>query len=338
MWFLIPLVFVQILFQAEPPHFESTINEVLVDVQVLDQTTNQPIPGLGAKDFEVRDNGQAVALASFGDRPLPLDVAIAIDVSGGFAHNAAKLFSEELFRRLSPEDRFAIVSFSRRTRRRLPLTSSEGLFFKSIKETFQTDREFSTTTCLYDGLWDAAEMLDHAESRRRKVILALSHDREGRSRRTANEIVQAILWRGLHFEGVSLTQTQQKRKALKGFGVFGRGGSRTIPAPSPPPVEVLPSLGSMQSVANRTGGVVQFLDEPAERASAPTPDDEPRDKVKQAVDDLVLRLRAAYRLSFSGQHAGQATFHTIEVLLSDQARAKYPNAAIYSRGGYVAGP
>lgn len=338
MLLVISLAIAQLLSQNEVPRFESTTNEVILDVQVLDNRTNQPIPGLQSHDFEVLDDGMPVTLASFRADTIPLDIALAIDVSGGFAHNGAKLFSEELFQRLSPEDRIGIVSFARRTRQRLPLTASEAPFRRAIRSTFLDDRDFATTSCLYDGLWDSAQMLDEIEARRRRVVLALSHDREGRSRRNADDIVQVMLAKSIHFEGVSLTQTQQKRKIMSGFGISRPGASRTVPIPDPPPVEVLPSLASMKPIADRTGGLIEHFDEPTKRSAAPPQNDPSRTEVKQAVDDLVRRLRAIYRMSFAGQRADHATFRTLEVRLTEDARARHPNAAIYSRSGYLAEP
>lgn len=335
MWLWIPLIFLQLAPPANVPTFRSSINEVVLDVQVLDATSNRPIPGLGSDDFEVLDNGLPVDLASFHQGTLPLDVVLAIDVSGGFAHNGARIFSEELFRRLASGDRVGVVSFARRTRRRLPLTDNAILFRNAIQKTFREDRDFATTSCLYDGLWDAAQMLDSVESRRRRVVLALTHDREGRSRRKADEIVRTLLESAAHFEGVAFTQTRQKRKMLGGFGGIG---ARTYPPSSPPETEVLPSLNSMRPIVEKTGGLVSVLDDPVKRSTTPSVDEDATKQAQLAAEDLLSRLRAVYRMTFPGQLSDELVFRGIEVRLTTNARAKYPNAVVFSRSAYLAGP
>lgn len=336
MWLLISLVFLQLAPPANVPTFKSAINEVVLDVQVLDATSSRPIPGLGPDDFEILDNSLPVALASFDQGTLPLDVVLAIDVSGGFAHNGARVFSEELFRQLTSDDRVAVVSFARRTRRSLPLTGNVILFRNAIRKIFSQDRDFATTSCLYDGLWDAVEMLGAAEeSRRRRVVLALTHDREGRSHRKAGEIVRALLESGTHIEGVTFTQTRQKRKML---GWYGGIRARTYPRPDPPEIEVLPSLNSMRPITEKTGGLIKILDDPVKRSTTPSEDEGAIEQAKLAAEDLLRRLRAVYRMTFPGQLSGEPVFRSIEVRLTDKTRAKYPNAVVFSRSGYLTSP
>jgi VWFA-related protein len=93
--------------------FSSRVEAVRVDVLVTQD--GKPVQGLTAADFEVEDNGvrQKVDLASFEE--IPLNVVLALDMSGslqGLRLGHLQTASREVLNGLKPGDRAALVTFS----------------------------------------------------------------------------------------------------------------------------------------------------------------------------------------------------------------------------------
>jgi VWFA-related protein len=93
--------------------FTSRIDAVRVDVLVTEN--GRPLTGLTPADFEVMDNGvrQAVDLASF--EQIPLNVVLALDLSGsleGLRLGHLQTAGRTVLAGLKPGDRTALVTFS----------------------------------------------------------------------------------------------------------------------------------------------------------------------------------------------------------------------------------
>jgi VWFA-related protein len=93
--------------------FSSRVEAVRVDVLVTQD--GKPVQGLTAADFEVEDNGvrQKVDLASFEE--IPLNVVLALDMSGslqGLRLGHLQTAGREVLNGLKPGDRAALVTFS----------------------------------------------------------------------------------------------------------------------------------------------------------------------------------------------------------------------------------
>lgn len=103
--------------------FTSRVEAVRVDVLVTHD--GQPLKGLGSADFEVRDNGvaQKVNLVSFEE--IPLNVVLALDMSGSVTAEGLEHLQragETLLAGLEPRDRAALLTFSHMVRQRSGLT------------------------------------------------------------------------------------------------------------------------------------------------------------------------------------------------------------------------
>jgi VWFA-related protein len=93
--------------------FEAVVEAVYVDVFVT--KSGNPVPGLAASDFELKDNGvvQKVELASAGSQPL-LSV-FTFDTSGSLAGEklrALRAASQAFMASLRPEDEVALFTFA----------------------------------------------------------------------------------------------------------------------------------------------------------------------------------------------------------------------------------
>ena len=99
--------------RAQDVTFSSKVEAVRVDVLVTD--AGQPVRGLTAQDFEIRDNGvlQAIDLVSF--EQIPLNVVLAVDMSDSVAGNRLERLrtaSGAILNGLQKNDQAALVTFS----------------------------------------------------------------------------------------------------------------------------------------------------------------------------------------------------------------------------------
>ena len=99
--------------QTQPPTFSAKVEAVRVDALVTDK--GQPVLGLTPADFEVLDNGvpQQVDLVSY--EQIPLNVVLALDMSGSVAGDRLdhlRAAGGTLLTALKKEDQAALVTFS----------------------------------------------------------------------------------------------------------------------------------------------------------------------------------------------------------------------------------
>jgi Ca-activated chloride channel family protein len=99
--------------QAQPPSFSAKVEVVRVDALVTDR--GQPVLGLTPADFEVFDNGvpQQVDLVSY--EQIPLNVVLALDMSGSVAGDRLDHLRDAggiLLSALKKDDQVALVTFS----------------------------------------------------------------------------------------------------------------------------------------------------------------------------------------------------------------------------------
>lgn len=108
---------------GQDPTFSTRTEVVRVDVLVTD--AGEPVAGLGARDFEVLDNGvpQQVDLVAFEDAPL--NIVLALDMSrsvSGMKLVQLRSAARMVIGSLAPPDKAALLSFASTVFSRTPLT------------------------------------------------------------------------------------------------------------------------------------------------------------------------------------------------------------------------
>jgi VWFA-related protein len=110
---------------AQQPTFHANVDLVSVDVQVT--ANGELVLGLGASDFEIRDNGVPQRIESISGegtagaverRQFALDVVLVLDMSESVAGQKFSQLvdaAKGILERLRPSDRAALVTFSERT-------------------------------------------------------------------------------------------------------------------------------------------------------------------------------------------------------------------------------
>lgn len=148
--------------------FKSRVDTVRLDALVLDG--NQPVIGLTAEDFEVRDDGAVQNVTLLAGGSLPLDVILALDMSGSLAAgrvDALRAAADSLLGALHAQDRAAITTFSDAIHRLQPLTHDVGALRRALQHAVP-----SGGTRLSDALFASIGMVTPGD--RRSLLIVFS--------------------------------------------------------------------------------------------------------------------------------------------------------------------
>jgi VWFA-related protein len=182
---------------AQQPTFSARRESVRVDVLVTDR--GKVVPGLGAGDFEVRDNGvpQTVDLVSF--QQVPLNVFLAFDVSASVSGQRLtnlQTAGHALLDRLSKDDRSALLTFSHTVLLREALTGATARVRQAL-----ADVQPLGDTALVDGAYTAM-MLDPLDGSR-NLLLVFSDGLDTASWLTPEGVVESAKRSDVVVYGVS---------------------------------------------------------------------------------------------------------------------------------------
>jgi len=155
-----------VALSAQQPTFSAKRESVRVDVLVTDR--GKVVTGLGAGDFEVRDNGvpQAIDLVSF--QKIPLNVFLALDTSASVSGERLtdlQTAGHALLDRLAQDDRSALLTFSHMVRLREGLTGATARVRQAL-----TGVQPLGDTALVDGAYTAI-MLDPLDGGRNLLLV-----------------------------------------------------------------------------------------------------------------------------------------------------------------------
>jgi VWFA-related protein len=180
---------------AQPPTFAGSVAAVYVDVFVTEK--GQPITGLTAADFELRDDGVRREIELVSADSLPLAVHLVLDASGSVA--GAKLeqlraASRGLLSGLRPGDEASVVTFDHEIRLLVPPSQN----FSAVERALAAI-EPGGATALYDAVY-AATLLASGRGRSLLVVFTdgednlswLGADQLRQVLRESNTLVQAV--------------------------------------------------------------------------------------------------------------------------------------------------
>jgi Ca-activated chloride channel family protein len=151
---------------AQQPTFSAKREAVRVDALVTDR--GKIVTGLGATDFELRDNGvpQTIDLVSF--QQIPLNVFLALDVSASVSGERLtnlQTAGQALLDRLAPDDRSALLTFSHTVLLREGLTGATA----RVRQALAAVQPLGDTA-LVDGAYTAI-MLDPLDGGRNLLLI-----------------------------------------------------------------------------------------------------------------------------------------------------------------------
>jgi len=155
--------------QTVKPVFRTQTDVVSVSVAVY--SGRRPVAGLGVSDFALTDNTIAQEIDSVTAQEVPIDVTLAVDVSGSTADHLKQYRSDvaEIAKLLGPEDRLRLIAFGTDVVEVLPLQRQSGpLPLDAL--------QMSGMTSLNDALVDALVRSVAFDRRHLAVAFTDGHD------------------------------------------------------------------------------------------------------------------------------------------------------------------
>jgi len=148
--------------------FSSKVEAVRVDILVTDN--NQPVRGLTASDFEIRDNGvlQQIDLVSF--EQIPLNVILALDMSDSVAGDRLarlRAAGSAVLGGLRTDDQAALLTFSHAVRLGAPLGHDVALVREALAHA-----NGEGETSLIDGVYAGIQIGESDAGRALLVIFS----------------------------------------------------------------------------------------------------------------------------------------------------------------------
>jgi VWFA-related protein len=195
--------------RAQVPEFSASTESVEVDVRVT--LDGQPLLGLGARDFEVRDNSRSQQVELVSAHDAPLHALLVLDHSSSMA--GAKLdqvrsAARALLQALRPDDRASILAFNHR----LALPASAVAPAEALRLLDGLRAEGSTA--LHDALYAALRLGDARAGR--PVLLVLSDGAERLSWLSADELREVARESSATLYAVAPVEATRPSKRRKG--------------------------------------------------------------------------------------------------------------------------
>jgi VWFA-related protein len=311
--------------QADDPPvtFRSDVSLGRVDAQVVDGG-NHPVRGLRVQDFILRVDGKQQEIRNFQSEKVPVDVVLLLDVSRSMEPHIRRVAtaSHQALRALGDQDRIAAMVFDRFTRLRMPFRPNRLDADRELESVL--DREtFQGGTDITRGLLDTASYVEQNGRRdARRAIVIVTDDQTERSRNEAavlraltraDSVLSALIAPDALHTGTAYRR-QSSLDDDRPPDIFGdliprRFGSR-LPHTQ--------SAGTSQ-IANQSGGDSMAVDQAA------------------AFEQTLTRIRERYALYFYLPEGMQPSEeHSVEVVLTDAARRRYPGAEVRYRRSYLA--
>jgi VWFA-related protein len=313
--------------QADDPPvtFRSDVTLGRVDAQVVDGG-DHPIRGLRVQDFILRVDGKPQEIRDFQSEKMPVDVVLLLDVSRSMEPHIRRVAtaSHEALRALGEQDRIATMVFDRFTRLLMPFRPSRLDAERKLESVL--DREtFEGGTDITRGLLDTAAYVEqNARRDARRAIVIVTDDQTERDRNEA-AVLRALTRADSVLSALIAPDALHTGTAYRRPPSFDDDGPRDIfgdliprrfgSYPRGPRTQ---SAGTSQ-IANQSGGDSMAVDQAS------------------AFEQTLARIRERYALYFylpEGMQAGGE--RSVEVLLTDAARRRYPRAEVRYRRSYLA--
>jgi VWFA-related protein len=282
-----------------PLVFETRVESVYVDVFVT--RDGQPVAGLGAESFEVRDEGAVRPFELVGATSVPLTSVLAFDVSGSVAGTklvALQKAGAAFLEGLADTDEASLLTFNEELTWVVPPTVDKAAIARALGGLRPRGG-----TAVYDGLFAAAAL----PSSPARTLVAVFSDGEDNISWLDEARVKDALARGnalVHVVGFV------DPPATLRFGQTGK--KKAVPAFENRRVRALRGL------AETTGG----------RFWGAGSDDE----LRVAFADIAASMRRRYLLRFEPADGGKAGWHRLEV------RLKGAKGEVRARPGYWVEP
>ncbi len=299
---LVGLVALPLFSQA--PTFQTSVSNLRVEVLVT--RNDQPVEGLRAEDFVVRDEGEVCPIVSFASQNLPLDLVLLTDQSGSMMYELRRMERDALHAidQMHAGDRVAVLSYATAVRLEQPFTDDKSALAKTLKRLSHDPRpEINYAS---RGILTAVNLLAKVkdggpESPRRKAILIIT-DNLPTELVPDEDILREMSRVDVIFSGI----------------VVPAGGWRTPPVPRDQPDQHYYEFANVFHLAKVNGGDA-FLSK------------------GKTIPEMLARMRQRNTIWCKPAATPPVrTFRRLSVELSEDAQRRYPEAEIRAPEGYYA--
>ena len=176
----------------QPAPFASGVSLVALNVTVQDETSRY-VPGLGAGDFAVYEDGIKQQVRFVEAEAIPIDLIVMLDTSRSMTGKVAivQTAARGFLETLRPEDRGAVVAFSDRVNLLEPLTSDRQLLSAAVASTTLTGNT-ALRTAIYVTLKQFGQPLRREPAAVRRQAIAVLTDGEDTASLTSFDDLLAL--------------------------------------------------------------------------------------------------------------------------------------------------
>jgi len=316
--FLVGLAVAALAVAQPSPIFKSDVSLVEVDVGVQRKGTGEPISDLTLSDFLVIQDGHEQKLTACDFAMTPIDLVVLADVSGSVVQEVRRLASlaeRILARSLKRDDRIAIVTFSSNIKVVSSWTSDHERALAGLQNALDRVSRVESGTRLFEAVSRAASLFDVPRpTGRRRAILVLSDDKDGKQKPSEAQTLAAVLEADATVFGVLLPSSEAWQHSQKNVVL--------LPIPGVPPLvsdkisgRSQRSYRSIARIVEESGGdlIVTARDEEA---------------LVTALDRIRLRYLLAYYPNPSIR-PGQTVL--VQIKLSTEATVQHSDALVRHR-------
>ena len=201
-----------------PPVFRAEVD--VVRVEVLVTRGGAPVRGLGAADFELRDDGRLQALEPILEEETPVDAILVLDLSGsvnGPKLDALKAAGRAFLDGLREGEQAALLAFNHEVRLLEPLTADLGAVRRALERASPRG-----STALADAVYSALRLREPGE--RRTAIVVFSDGIDNLSWLPAADVVEAAGRSNATVYGVAVRTKGDQKVPFLGDVVQATGG------------------------------------------------------------------------------------------------------------------
>lgn len=310
---------------ADDPVFKINVNLVVVDAQVLNKKTHQPVASLKSDDFLLYESGVQQRITSLSQDKLPLSVVFLFDLTDSVRPVLESLANGALraLQHLKPEDEAAVMVYSASARLLQDFTTDRELIVRAIRKA--SSMESAEAAFFNEGIFQAANQAGKTTSQRRRVIIWLTDNVPN----IPSEEVRQQYGRSVPAESLH-TQTEAFTRLFKtGTAVFTLLQRSEISESESMrylnhPIELLYRRlyppGDVYKYTRQTGGQV------VESYSSK--------KISARMADLIDEIRTRYALGYHPPADGDERFREIRLQVSPEVERREGKVIIETRLGY----
>lgn len=307
------------------PVFKLSVNLVVVDAQVLNEKTHQPVPSLKSEDFLLYESGVQQQITSLSQDKLPLSVVFLFDLTDSVRPVLESLANGALqaLRHLKPEDEAAVMVYSASAKLLQDFTRDRELIVKAIHKASRMDS--AEAAFFNEAIFQAAAEAGKANSESRRVIIWLTDNVPNiPSEDIRQQYGRSIPAASLHTETEAFTRLFKTGTAV--FTLLQRSEISEFESMRyfNHPIEMLYRRqyppGDVYKYTRQTGG--QVVESYSSR------------KISAKMADLIDQIRTRYALGYHPGVDDDRRFREIRLNVSPEVEKREGKVIIETRRGY----